>query len=47
MVHALVVRLRITLNLVMKMDFGAANPQGKNVCVVRIILMIQSVMARY
>ena len=47
MLHALVVRLRITQNLVITMDFGAANPQRKNVSVVRIILMIQSVMARY
>ena len=47
MIHALVVRLRITQNLVITMDFGAANPQRKNVCVVQIILMIQSVMARY
>ena len=37
LVHALVVRLRITQNLVMKMDFGAVNPQRKNVCVIIMI----------
>ena len=47
MLHALVMRLRITLNLVITMDFGAANLQRKHVCEVQIVLIIQSVMARY